>query len=136
MARTRQSGFSLMELMIVVAIVGILAAIAYPSYQQYIIRGNRAAAQSAMMDIANRQQQLLVANRAYVAAANAAAFAASTGYVLPQDVSANYGFSITVGTGAVPSFLIAFVPTGSQAGDGNLTLNSEGVKTHNGVEGW
>lgn len=128
MERTRQGGFTLIEVMIVVAIIGILAAIAYPSYQQYVIRGNRGAAQAAMMDIANREQQLLLANRAYVAAANAAAFAASTGYVLPTEVSAKYGFTITLGAGAVPSFTITFVPTGSQASDGDLTLTSEGVK--------
>ena len=69
--RTEQRGFSLIELMIAIAIIGILAAIAYPNYQEYIIKSNRAAAQAAMMDIANRQQQLLLANRAYVAAANA-----------------------------------------------------------------
>jgi len=119
-------GFTLIELMIVVAVIGILASIAYPSYTQYIIRANRVAAQSAMMDIANRQQQFLLADRQY---ADKATLEAS-GYVLPDEVSAKYGYTIAANNAASPpNFTITFTPSGSQAVDGNLTLDSNGVKT-------
>ncbi|KQX21995.1 type IV pilin protein [Variovorax sp. Varisp85] len=121
----KTGGFTLIELMITVAIVAILAAIALPSYQQYVIRSKRSAAQAQMMDIANRQQQFLLANRNY---ADKAALTAS-GYALPAEVSSNYSYDITLSTTGVPGYTLTLTPLGSQSGDGALTLNSEGVKT-------
>lgn len=126
MAKT-QGGFTIIELMIVVTIIGILTSIAWPAYTQYVTRSNRAAAQTEMMDIANRQQQLLLSNRAYAASGSTAW--AGTGYALPADLVGKYTYSITVGTGTPPSFTVTFTAAGSQASDGNLTLTSEGVKT-------
>jgi type IV pilus assembly protein PilE len=125
--RAKNAGFTLIELMITVAIIGILAAVALPSYKQYIIRANRSAAQAQMMDIANREQQFLLANRTYVAHDDALWTAS---YSLPTEVASKYTYTIAPGTGTVPSFLITFSPitTGPQAGDGDLTLTSEGVK--------
>lgn len=125
----RNQGFTLIELMITVVIIGILAAVALPSYQQYVIRGNRAAAQAAMMDIANRQEQLLLANRNY--AAHTDAVWRNTGYSLPEEVSSKYAYTITVGAGTVPSYTITFSPIspGPQANDGALSLTSEGMKS-------
>jgi len=122
--RTRQAGFSLIELMIVVAVVAILAGVAYPSYTQYVVRSNRAAAKAQMLDIANRQQQFLLSNRAYASKTTLEA----SGYSLPTEVGGRYDYDITVGTDTVPSYTITFAPKGAQAGDGTLTLNSEGVK--------
>lgn len=118
-------GFTLIELMITVAIVGILSAIAFPSYNAYIIKSNRAIAKAQMLDIANRQPQFLVANRSYATKEQLE----TSGYTLPSELSGKYTFDVTVGTGTTPSYTITFRAAGAQLSDGNLTLNSDGVKT-------
>ena len=151
MSRTRQSGFTLIEMMITVAIIGILAAVAYPSYQGYIHRANRSAAQSFMMGIANKQQQYLLDARRF-GASSVAEIAASPpttltelNLVIPSDVSKNYKVtaictmpaaagSCTAAVGA-PNYIITATPiSGQLANDpkygncGALTVNAAGAK--------
>jgi type IV pilus assembly protein PilE len=121
-----ERGFTLTELLITVAVLSILVGIAVPNYRQYVIRGKRSAAQSVMMDIANREQQFLLANRRYADRATLE----SNGFSVPADISQNYTWNVTAGLDP-PSFVITFTGIGTQAADnspGPLTLNSAGQK--------
>lgn len=123
--RTKQGGFTLLELMIVVVVVGILTAIAYPSYKQYVVRANRSEAQQFMLSIASRQQQYLMDARSY-------GTLTQLGLTVPTTVAQNYDIDPGVNNGTTPpSYLITATPkSGSmQAGDGNQTLSSTGAKT-------
>lgn len=115
-------GFTLVELMIAVAIIGILASIAIPSYVEYVKKGRRASAQSHLMDIAQRQQQYLLDARTYAASLT------TLGITTPTDVANYYTIQVNVAD-APPSFTITATAQGTQVSDGNLTLDSTGAKT-------
>jgi type IV pilus assembly protein PilE len=122
-----ERGFTLTELLITVAVLSILVGIAVPNYRQYVIRGKRSAAQAVMMDIANREQQFLLANRRYADKATLE----SNGFALPAEVRENYTWDISLGAGSRPSFVITFTGVGTQAADNSpqpLTLSSSGEK--------
>jgi type IV pilus assembly protein PilE len=120
-----QRGFTLIEIVVVVAILLILAAVALPAYTSQVMRGNRAAAQTVMMDMASKQEQYLLVNRSY---GDSAALLGST-YALPRELVTKYDFTIVPGMSPEPTFLITFTPKGPQTGDVTLTLNNAGVKT-------
>jgi len=65
--RRRQFGVTLIELMVVVAIIAIISAFAYPSYQRYVIKAKRTVAQNALLQIADRQQQFFMDNKRFTA---------------------------------------------------------------------
>ncbi|HWI13550.1 MAG TPA: type IV pilin protein [Burkholderiales bacterium] len=131
----RRKGFSLIELMITVAVVAIIGAIAYPSYQNHLRKGRRASAQAFIMDLANREQQYLLDARNY---AVGSAALTTLNVSPPSDVAAHY--SVTIGPAAAstpPTFLITATPTSTaQSADGTLTLNEQGNKTRAGQAGW
>lgn len=128
-----QRGFTLIEMMITVAIVGILAAVAYPSYTSYIARANRSAVQSFMYKVSNKQEQYMLDRRSY------ATTLAALNMSLPADVVGKYTIEepITVDMAATPpTYLIKATPVGAQATNDAkcavLTLNSQGAKTKSG----
>lgn len=120
------SGFTLIELMITIAIIGILVAVALPSYQEYVVRTNRSAAQNFAMEVANMQERFYLDNRSY------AADLATLGASLPSEISGAYAVSVTAdNTANPPSYMISAAPKGTQASRddcGTLTLNNKGEK--------
>lgn len=129
-------GFTLIELLIAVAIVGILAAIALPSYQNHLKKGRRADAQSFMMDLANRQQQYLLDARGY---ALGGTFITTLGAATPASVDQYYTFAVTPANAtSPPTFTITATPKAGtpQATDGALTIDNTGAKTLAGNAGW
>jgi type IV pilus assembly protein PilE len=120
----RQRGVTLIELMVTVAIIGLLAAVAYPAYGQYVLRGHRSSAQAYLLDLAHAQSQYLADNRAYAASTE------DLGIDVPASVAERYEIEI-VADDAPPTYTITATPltTGPQNGDATLTINQAGTKT-------
>ena len=118
LSKTSQ-GFTLIELMIVVAVIGILAAIAFPSYQEYILRSRRTEGMALLNEAAVRQERFRVQNGTY------ADTVAKLG--MPEFSENGYYKLVVVDT----SYLLRAERQKAQTGDtkcGNLTLNRQGTK--------
>ncbi|MFT5781730.1 MAG: type IV pilus assembly protein PilE [Pseudomonas sp.] len=119
------AGFTLIELMITVAIIGILAAIAYPSYTEYVLRGNRTEGQALLNDAAARQERYYAQNNTY------ADTPAKLGYTSTSTVNGLYVISTPTGTASAYTLLAATQRTDAKCGD--LGLNQAGTKTKSGT---
>ncbi|MBA1271852.1 type IV pilin protein [Stutzerimonas azotifigens] len=123
----KQGGFTLIELMVVVAIIGILAAIAIPSYQDYVLRGNRTEGMALLSDAAARQERYYAQNNTY------ADTLAKLGL---QESSNNNLYTLTISNTSSTTYTLTAAPKGAQLKDtkcGSLGLNQAGVKTKTGT---
>lgn len=139
-ATLKPKGFSLVELLIVLAIIGILAAIAMPSYDAYLRRGSRAAAQAFMMQISGKQAQYLLDARNYAVGSSALT---DLGLTTPTDVTPYYTVAVETSSGGStvstpPTFRVRVTPIAGtrQANDGELILAHDGTKSRGGTTGW
>ncbi|MDL2337796.1 MAG: type IV pilin protein [Pseudomonadota bacterium] len=126
-------GFTLIELMITVAIVGVLAAIAYPSYRDYIDRSRRSEAQGVLMEAAQWMERFYAENYRYDQNTAAAPVAVATLFAgrftqSPRTGSASY--TIGVQSATQTAFVVRATRTGAMAGDkcGNFEITSTGIR--------
>lgn len=123
----RVRGFTLIEVMIVVVIVAILASIAFPSYQEYVLRSNRTEGQALLSDVAARQERYFAQHNTYADTV--------TKLGLSSANSTNGLYELSVSPNPTTNFTLIATPQGSQTRDakcGNLTLDHRGTRGKTG----
>ena len=123
----RARGFTLIEVIIAMAIVAILVAVALPTYRDHMRKSRRAETQAYLMAVASRQQQFLLDTRAY------APSLATVGLAAPANVSAAYDVVVVAVAGPPPTFTLTATPKAStdQVHErcGTLGIDQSGAKT-------
>lgn len=132
----RQSGFTLIEIMIVVAIVAILAAIALPSYQNSVTKTWRNKAASCLTEMAQAMERRFTAAMSYAGAAGAPGALPPSACVVADGMAARYAFDFVANPGA-NAFTLRATPQGAQAANDALcailTIDQSGVRTESGT---
>lgn len=127
-------GFTLIELMIVVTIVGILSTVAFPSYQEYIRRGARSEAKAGLLQAAQWMERAATVSGVYPTAANTsnADFFPSGLRSVPSN---RYAIALPAASSTNTAFLLTATPQNAQAGDkcGTYTLTQNGERGNTGM---
>jgi len=136
----KNRGFTLIEMLIVMVVFGILAAIAIPSYNNQLRRGTRSAAQALMMDIANKEQFYLQSQRTYLDCPTPCTNLSAIGIsALPQEVTSFYTLKVEKNDVVTPpTFIITVTPVSGtrQEPDGWIALDSTQTKTSQYPSKW
>jgi len=137
-----QRGFTLVELMVVVAIVAILAGIAYPIYTEQVARGRRADAQSGLFELAQFMERYYTTNNSYTTGGDGDGPPALPFTQTPKTGAAKY-YNLSVRNAAANDllqdyYIVQAAPSGAQTGDrcGTMTLDSRGVKGASETDCW
>lgn len=130
----KQTGFTLVELMIVLVIIAIIATIAIPNYNSYVVRAARGEGMSQLLEVMRAQEDYFASNYEYVTNL------ATLGYTTPL-VTESGSYTITAaGCGGTLTLnecvRLTAAASNSQNGDGDFTLDSRGSRTYRGVTGW
>lgn len=125
---TKNRGLTLIETMVVVAIIGILAAVAYPPYQEHVHRTNRAEARGILLEMAQLLERNYTETNSYESFALPVTQSPRTG-------TAKYTIQFSADTPTRNTYTLEAVPEGSMAGDacGTLTLTQTGARGADGV---
>lgn len=125
------AGFTLIELMIVVAVVGILAAIAYPSYEESVRKGRRGQAKADLVEAAQIAERFRTINRTYSGLSAGSGTDDEIMAQSPKTGTAHYNIRMS-GTPGQNTFKVTATPTGVQLGDrcGVLSIDHLGQKKH------
>ena len=125
--RRGTAGFTLIEVLVVVSIIGILSAIAFPSYTEYIRRGSRSQATAALLEAQQFMERYYAASNRYSTAADGNPALPARLQTLPAGEPTRYTLSVAA---TVNSYILTATPSGSMAADkcGSLTITNTGVK--------
>lgn len=137
--RRRAEGFTLVEMMVVVAIAGILAAIAIPGYRDYMIRSSRSAAQTELLELGAVQERIFLNSGAYTGSVSAAYTGLSTGGLgITSGLTRDSKYTLGVTLSGTQAYTLTAAPVAGtlQENDGNLTMTSAGSRLWKGSYSW